>query len=222
MAKQTQLIFYLSLIAGFVDTAGFIALSGIFTAHITGNLVLAGASVAHFEKSDEVFSKLILIPVFIFGVILTARVIKLLHSDTRMKLKFLLGVQALLLLLFSLSGSALVADWIGTHLIIGIILKASLAVLAMAVQNTYMKMLLPNIIPTTIMTGNLTNFAVEAENFLSTFSIRKSIHLTATANALLGFLIGCVGGAFGVIEIGLFSILVPVLILIVLAYAIKL
>ena len=34
----------LSLTAGFVDTAGFLVLQGLFTAHVTGNFVTLGAS----------------------------------------------------------------------------------------------------------------------------------------------------------------------------------
>lgn len=36
----------LSLNAGYVDTAGFLALQGLFTAHVTGNFVTLGATVA--------------------------------------------------------------------------------------------------------------------------------------------------------------------------------
>jgi len=33
--------------AGFVDTVAFIALFGLFTAHVTGNFVLIGSELAH-------------------------------------------------------------------------------------------------------------------------------------------------------------------------------
>ena len=36
----------LSFTAGYVDTAGFLALQGLFTAHVTGNFVTLGASLA--------------------------------------------------------------------------------------------------------------------------------------------------------------------------------
>jgi len=218
MTKQNPTTFFLSFIAGFVDTAGFIALSGIFTAHITGNLVLAGSSIALYHKYDDVLSRLILIPVFIVGVILTSSVLKRLQYDDKKKLRFLFTLQAFLLLLFSFSGAALFSHWITVHAVTGIIIQASLAVLAMAIQNTYVKLLLPNFMPTTVMTGNITNFSIEIEKFLSAFSIRKSIKLTATGYAVLGFLLGCVGGAFGVVEVGLLCILFPVLILILLAF----
>ena len=41
----TPLPLLLSLNAGFVDTAGFLALQGLFTAHVTGNFVTLGASL---------------------------------------------------------------------------------------------------------------------------------------------------------------------------------
>ena len=48
MGKSTVL----SFIAGYVDTAVFIGLFGLFTAHVTGNFVLIGSELVH--RSGEV------------------------------------------------------------------------------------------------------------------------------------------------------------------------
>ena len=44
----------LSLNAGFVDTAGFLALQGLFTAHVTGNFVTEGAvTVPEYQRTQR-------------------------------------------------------------------------------------------------------------------------------------------------------------------------
>ena len=52
----------LSLNAGFVDTAGFLALQGLFTAHVTGNFVTLGASLV--LGTSGAVAKLLALPVF--------------------------------------------------------------------------------------------------------------------------------------------------------------
>ncbi|MFX8860307.1 DUF1275 family protein, partial [Acinetobacter baumannii] len=42
---RTLLPLLLSLNAGYVDTAGFLALHGLFTAHVTGNFVTLAAAL---------------------------------------------------------------------------------------------------------------------------------------------------------------------------------
>src|ERR1700722_5392783 len=57
----------LSLNAGFVDTAGFLALQGLFTAHVTGNFVTLGASLV--LGTSGALAKLLALPVFCVVVI---------------------------------------------------------------------------------------------------------------------------------------------------------
>ncbi|MBN3779627.1 DUF1275 domain-containing protein [Burkholderia sp. Ac-20345] len=56
----------LATIAGYADTLGFFALSGLFTAHVTGHLVLIGAEVAGFGQG--LFVKLTALPAFVVGI----------------------------------------------------------------------------------------------------------------------------------------------------------
>lgn len=57
----------LAAVAGFVDTLSFVALFGLFTAHVTGNFVLIGAGIAGFGQG--VVLKLSVFPAFVCGVI---------------------------------------------------------------------------------------------------------------------------------------------------------
>ena len=59
----------LSLNAGYVDTAGFPALQGLFTAHVTGNFVTLGASLA--LGTSGAVAKVLALPVFCVVVIAT-------------------------------------------------------------------------------------------------------------------------------------------------------
>ncbi|CAJ7442565.1 putative permease [Burkholderia pseudomallei] len=80
---------------GYVDTAGFLALQGLFTAHVTGNFVTLGATLV--AGSTGAIAKLLALPVFC-GVVLAAGVARRLmlraHAPA---LKILLGAQWLLL-----------------------------------------------------------------------------------------------------------------------------
>ena len=52
----------LSFNGGYVDTAGFLALQGLFTAHVTGNFVTLGATLV--TGAHGVLPKLLALPVF--------------------------------------------------------------------------------------------------------------------------------------------------------------
>src|SRR6185312_17476771 len=60
----------LGFISGFVDTLGFIALYGLFAAHITGNVVLLASAVV-VDHRYGVAIKLLAIPTFIVAAIVT-------------------------------------------------------------------------------------------------------------------------------------------------------
>lgn len=56
----------LSFVGGFVDVVGFIALFGLFTAHVTGNFIMLGLEMVHATKLA--IAKLLAVPIFIMMV----------------------------------------------------------------------------------------------------------------------------------------------------------
>src|SRR5580658_489288 len=57
----------LSINAGFMDTAAFLALKGLFTAHVTGNFVTLGASLV--TGTSGALAKVLALPVFCIVVL---------------------------------------------------------------------------------------------------------------------------------------------------------
>src|SRR6516225_12398997 len=85
----------LSLNGGYVDTASFLALQGLFTAHVTGNFVTLGASLV-LGTSGGV-AKLLALPVFCAVVIVTRLLSSALLRRHRPALRIVLGLKVILL-----------------------------------------------------------------------------------------------------------------------------
>jgi uncharacterized membrane protein YoaK (UPF0700 family) len=75
VGQELKISLALSFVSGFIDTVGFIALFGLFTAHVTGNLVLAGASFLDHNTTGNLLSKVVMLPVYIAGVVLCSYLI---------------------------------------------------------------------------------------------------------------------------------------------------
>ncbi|MDB5415692.1 MAG: hypothetical protein JWR10_4027 [Rubritepida sp.] len=191
-------------IAGFVDTATFVALHGVFAAHVTGNFVLVGASLV--LGTGGVLAKLLTFPVFLIGVAATRIVARRWDAPV----KPLLTIQAVLLAAF----------WIGLVLLgpfadpddPGLILVAALAVLGMAVQNATMRIAFPTATPTTMMTGNTTGIMMDLADWMTGRLVPDgAARLRRVGQVLLGFAAGCALGAAVLTFIGPIGLVVPVL-----------
>lgn len=161
--------FILSWVAGFVDTSAFIILFGIFTAHVTGNIALAGAS---FVSSDEgsTVTRLLMLPIFMVTVALTSLLARYARQKQWSVFAVLLTAEAIALVVFLIIGTtlspALLLD-VQEEYILPI---AMAGVVAMAIQNALMKEshgVFKSYIPTTVMTGNTTQLTIDLVKFLS-------------------------------------------------------
>ena len=88
----------LSFNGGFVDTAGFLGLQGLFTAHVTGNFVTLAATLV--LGSHGIIAKLIALPEFVVIVALARVTGSALRARGLPALRVLLLAKVLFLLAF--------------------------------------------------------------------------------------------------------------------------
>ena len=152
----------LSFIAGYVDTAVFIGLFGLFTAHVTGNFVLIGSELVH--RSGEVWPKLLAFPAFILGVAATVKIAEARSRSGRTAVAVLLYVEAALLL------AAFVAPTLEHPLRdsdASALAGGLAAATAMGMQNALMRIELASLPSTTVMTINVTQSVIDIVTRLS-------------------------------------------------------
>jgi uncharacterized membrane protein YoaK (UPF0700 family) len=95
--RSATLPLLLSLNAGYVDTAGFLALQGLFTAHVTGNFVTLGASLA--LGTSGALAKLLALPIFCAVVIAVRLLNTVLSNGHWPALEVLIALKVLLLII---------------------------------------------------------------------------------------------------------------------------
>jgi uncharacterized membrane protein YoaK (UPF0700 family) len=218
------LVILLAFIGGWVDVATFVGLDHLMAAHITGNIVLLAADLQNgFGETDLV--KVIAIPTFfvaviVFTLIHDRHVVRASSREARMPWIFLIEA----LLLFVAGGlAALTTDGAGP-VRFGLAVAISIpAVVAMACQNAAHR-LYPSLGPaTTVMTGNIAQFFIDGTRWLRpSAAVPKGEVMPAGERSLpiliLAFVLGCGGSAFLTGAIGPMSLLVPVPLLIAMAF----
>ncbi|RDI97351.1 DUF1275 domain-containing protein [Dyella solisilvae] len=195
MSDKPLLPTILSVNAGYVDTAGFLALHGLFTAHVTGNFVTIGAALV--TGASGIIAKLLALPVFCL-VVMGARLLRY-----RLIAQGRPVVQSLLLLkLVLLVAAACMAlyhgpfgqgdSWMST-------LTGMTLVSAMAIQNAVHRVHLGSAPPSTLMTGTTTQIMLDLADRLHGVSLEQSstvnVRLLRMSLAVLAFAIGCALGA---------------------------
>jgi uncharacterized membrane protein YoaK (UPF0700 family) len=202
----------LSAVAGYVDTAGYVALYGLFTAHVTGNLVTAGAAIAR-RASEGVAARLAMIPIFMIAVAVTTLAARALRSRGRDPLVPLLATMTLALAVFGWLGVALQASVTGPDAPV-IVAIGGAGVAALGIQNALMREALATMSPTTVMTGNLTQLTIDLVALASRgggAAARDAARARAGkfAPPLVAFVAGAAFGAWATGAFGLASIAAP-------------
>jgi uncharacterized membrane protein YoaK (UPF0700 family) len=198
----------LSLNAGYVDTAGFLALQGLFTAHVTGNFVTLGASLA--LGTSGAIAKLLALPVFCAVVIASRLLGTLLSSRFGAVFEVLLGLKVLLLI----GGAVLAIKWGPFHdgdswhaILTGMILVA-----AMAIQNAVHRIHLGSSPPSTLMTGTTTQIMIDLADKMYMRAGEKGqsgSRLAQMSTNVLVFAIGCGAAALLYTRLGVWCFALP-------------
>ena len=201
--------FVLSLIAGSTDIIGFLGLNGLFTSHITGNLVVLAAHIV--AGDPTIFSYVLSVPVFMLVLFLTRVLAGGLEQIGVSTLRPLLLLQLFFLAAF-LSVCLVAGPWRDANAILAVS-AGMFGVAAMAVQNALVQISLTNTPTTAVMTTNVTHFMLDLGEALvgcdDAKVARARAHAMHTLPVIVGFTIGCVFGATFEAAAGLWSLTLP-------------
>src|SRR5215813_935906 len=201
--------FVLSLTAGSTDIIGFLGLNGLFTAHITGNLVVLAAHIV--AGDPAILSYILSVPVFMLMLFLTRLLAGGLERAGFSTLRPLLLLQLLFIAAFLWVG-VVWGPWRDANAILAVV-AGMFGVGAMAVQNALVQISLTNTPTTAVMTTNVTHFMLDLGEVLvgrdHAQAARARARAMHTFPVILGFTIGCLFGAAFEVAAGSWSLALP-------------
>ena len=193
---EQRLVTLLSVITGMVDLIGFFTLGNIFTAHITGNVVLVSAVFLRDVNPAQAFA----IAVFFIAVAATWFLAKASRMHGENLVRLLLGVQFLLLTCVLAASVLSKASEDQQSLVAGSL--AMVAVAAMACQHAMLRLAIPKAPSPAVMTGNVTNAVLallearsQGKRLTEAAADRR---LARSLIVLFGFIGGCLSPALAV------------------------
>jgi uncharacterized membrane protein YoaK (UPF0700 family) len=201
----------LSMTAGSVDVIGFLALGGLFTAHISGNLCILAAHfiTGRFSRNGPLLS----VPLFIAVLALVTWAFG--RNDKASN-----GWRRTLLILHAVPLAACLAFgvWFGPFADVErpmAVLVGMLAVTAMATQNALGKLTLPDTPPTAVMTTNITQLTMDVATLAWGRSEPDNLadarrRAGVTLPCVLAFVGGCTAGAVLEVHFGFWALALPV------------
>jgi len=201
----------LSTTAGAVDVIGFLALGGLFTAHITGNLVIVAAH--YVTGSFSQIGPLLAVPVFIAVLGAATLACGALEKAGYGSPRALLVLQA-----------ALLVGCLGLGVGVGpfsdadsplAVLVGMLGVAAMATQNVLVKFALKDAPSTAVMTTNITQLTLDLAMLARSRGEPDELakarrRAEVTLPCVVGFVVGCAAGASLEVHFGLLALAMPV------------
>jgi uncharacterized membrane protein YoaK (UPF0700 family) len=211
-AMRVSLPALLSFNGGFVDTAGFLGLQGLFTAHVTGNFVTLAATLV--MGTHGVLAKILALPEFAIVVALARLAGSVMRARRLPDLRMLLAAQVCFLLAFFVL--AVVFGPFPDSDEPAALLTAFAGVAGMGVQNAIQLGYFARIPPTTFMTGNTTQAVLDAVDLLpgmehvGTPTVRS--RFARTLRGIIWFAAGCAAAAALSHWIGFWCLIVPVLV----------
>ena len=202
--------FVLSATAGAVDVIGFLALGGLFTAHITGNVVVLAAHYVTGGFSEV--GPLLAVPMFVtvLGAV-TVAYVTVARADYPSP-RGLLMLQAGLLTVclgFGVGFGPFADADRPLAVFVGM-----LAVAAMATQNALVKLALPGAPSTAVMTTNITQLTVDLATLARRLGKPDDLagarrRVRVTLPCVVGFVVGCAAGAGLEVSFGLWALALP-------------
>jgi uncharacterized membrane protein YoaK (UPF0700 family) len=207
--RDVGLLLLLSATAGATDAIGFLGLHGLFTAHITGNIVVL---TSHLVAGGEAgVGQLLAVPMFM-AVAALARLLGLVLDRRRRSAHAFLALQFVFLLAFLLLSLPL-GETFGMNAPWAVA-AGMCGVAAMAVQTVLVQTSLPGVASTSVLTTNVGRFtiaAVEATAGPMEQRAEARSKVASTFPQIFGFIVGCAAGGVLEWQVGLSALLLPIL-----------
>jgi uncharacterized membrane protein YoaK (UPF0700 family) len=202
----------LTAVAGYVDTLTYVNAGSLFAAHVTGNFVVLGASLAHGIAPHDYF-KLASFPLFVLAVGLGALIFGMsCKGGWRLsEMKLVLTLQALIF--FSVALIALALPTFSSSAL------ALILVVAMGLQNSLHRYL-PGPM-TTVMTGSVMNWsAARVENWFGFPGPEKkgTTGKPFTGSMIIAFAGGCALSGWMTPRLGFACCVLPAFLMLYLIY----
>lgn len=201
----------LSTTAGAVDVIGFLALGGLFAAHITGNLAIVAAhyTTGRFGQVGPILA----VPVFI--VVLGVVVLLFGGAENKNRSRHALLVLHAALLSISLGFGLGFGPFSNSDSPMAV-LVGMFAVAAMATQNAMAKLALVKAPSTAVMTTNTTQLIIDLATLARGGEVSDDLanvrqRARVTFLCVAGFVAGCVAGAILELRFGIGALTLPVI-----------